>query len=182
MESSCINDYVLIAEMLEALEVFMRSLSLGIRPALTCWLIAVVIWDRRRAIIPNWLTLPVMLAAGGVRLYQGHLYVLAIWVLLYLIWRVNIVGGGDAKLLMGLFALFPTYEFALLFSILVLVVSVPMIIARHWGKRPSDLAAALADRIGEGRFLPTREELETKGRQYAWTFCLPGVVYLWWLW
>jgi Flp pilus assembly protein protease CpaA len=157
-------------------------LGLGIRLALTAWLVVVSVWDWRRAIIPNWLTLPVMLTAGGVRLYQGHLHVLAIWVLLYLIWRVNIVGGGDAKLLMGLFALFPPYEFALLFSILVLAVSVPMIIARHWGKRPSDLAAAVADRIGQDRLLPTREELETKGRQYAWTFCLPGAVYLWWLW
>ena len=150
--------------------------------ALTVWLVAVAAWDWRRALIPNWLTLPVMLAAGGVRLYQGHLYVLVLWVLLYLIWRVNIVGGGDAKLLMGLFALFPTYEFALLFSILMLAVSVPLIIARHWGKRPSDLAAAVTDRIGQGRFLPTREELEVRGKQYAWTFCLPGIVYLWGFW
>ena len=180
--SVCITNYLLAAEMLEALDGFTRSLSPWIRPALTCWLITVALWDWRRAIIPNWLTLPVMLAAGGVRLYQGHLHVLAVWLLIYLIWRMNIVGGGDAKLLMGLFALFPTYEFALLFSILVLAVSVPMIIARHWGKRPADLAAAVANRMGEGRFLPTREELETKGRQYAWTFCLPGVVYLWWLW
>ena len=104
-----------------------------------------------------------------MRLYQGRLYVLAIWVLLYLIWRMNIMGGGDAKLLMGLFALFPTYEFALIFSVLVLAALTPTMIVRHWGKRPSDL-------------LPTQEELRTKGQQYAWVFCLPGVVYLWWLW
>lgn len=163
--------------------VIMMSLpEIVVKSALTAWMITVVVWDRRTSIIPNWLTLPVMLAAGGTRLYQGYLHVLAIWVLLYLVWRVNIVGGGDAKLLMGLFALFPTLEFILLFSILVLAVSVPMIIARHWGKRPIDLAAAVANRIGRGRFLPTREELETKGQQYAWTFCLPGVVYLWWFW
>ena len=163
--------------------VIMMSLpEIVVKSALTAWMITVAVWDRRTSIIPNWLTLPVMLAAGGTRLYQGYLYVLAIWVLLYLVWRANIVGGGDAKLLMGLFALFPTHEFILVFSILVLAVSMPMITARHWGKRPIDLAAAVADRIGRGRFLPTREELETKGQQYAWTFCLPGVVYLWWLW
>lgn len=154
----------------------------GIRLALTAWLVAVAVWDWRRAIIPNWLTLPVMLAAGGWRLYQGRWYVLLVWGLLYLIWRVNIVGGGDAKLLMGLFALFPTYEFALLFSVLVVAASVPMIIARHWGKGPTKLAGAILDRIRRGRFLPTREELQSKGQQYAWTFCLPGVVYLWGLW
>jgi len=172
-------DYI---EMLEALEALVKSLGLGIRPALTCWLVTVAVWDWRRGIIPNWLTLPVMLAAGSVRVYQGQTLVLAIWVLLYLIWRLNIMGGGDAKLLMGLFALFPTYEFALLFSVLVLAALTPVMIVRHWGKRPSGLVAALLGRIGQGRLLPTQEELQTKGQQYAWTFCLPGVVYLWWLW
>ena len=117
-----------------------------------------------------------------MRLYQGRLYVLAIWVLLYLIWRLNIMGGGDAKLLMGLFALFPTYEFALLFSVLVLAALTPAMIIRHWGRHPIDLVAGVAGRLRQGRLLPTQEELRTQGKQYAWVFCLPGVVYLWWLW
>jgi len=150
--------------------------------ALTAWLIAVAVWDRRRGIIPNWLTLPVMLAVGGVRLYQGQPLVLAIWVVLYLIWRVNIMGGGDAKLLMGLFALFPTYEFALIFSVLVLIALTPAMIVRHWGRRPIDLLAGVVGRLRQGRLLPTQEELRTQGKQYAWVFCLPGVIYLWWLW
>ncbi len=83
---------------------------------------------------------------------------------------------------MGLFALFPTSEFALLFSVLVLATSVPLLIARHWGKRPAELLQAAIGRVATGRLLPTREELERRGQQYAWTFCLPGVVYLWWLW
>jgi Flp pilus assembly protein protease CpaA len=154
----------------------------GVRMALTAWLVAVAVWDWRRGIIPNWLTLPVMLAAGGVRLYQGHLYVLAIWVLLYVIWRLNIMGGGDTKLLMGLFALFPTYEFALLFSVLVLAALTPTLIVRHWGKRPADLVVGVVSRIRLGHLLPTQEELRTQGKQYAWVFCLPGVIYLWLLW
>ena len=154
----------------------------GVRMALTAWLVAVAVWDWRRGIIPNRLTLPVTLAVGGVRLYQGQLQVLAIWVVLYLIWRMNIMGGGDAKLLMGLFALFPTYEFALLFSILVAAVLTPAIIVRHWGRHPGDLVVGVVSRIRLGHLLPTQEELRTKGQQYAWVFCLPGVVYLWWMW
>jgi Flp pilus assembly protein protease CpaA len=157
-------------------------LGLGIRLALTAWVVTVAVWDWRRAIIPNWLTLPVMLVAGGVRFYHGEWLVLALWVLFYLIWRVNIIGGGDSKLLMGLFALFPTLEFALLFVVLLLAVYVPMIIARHWGKRPIDLAAAVLDRIRQDHLLPTREELEAKGQQHAWSYCLSGAIYLWWLW
>jgi len=156
--------------------------ALTIRLVLTCWLVAAAVWDWRRGIIPNWLTLPVMLAVGGMRLYQGQPQVLAIWVVLYLIWRMNIMGGGDAKLLMGLFALFPTYEFALLFLVLVLIALTPVLIVRHWGKRLGDLVVGVVSRIRLGHLLPTQEELRTQGKQYAWVFCLPGVIYLWWLW
>jgi len=149
---------------------------------ITAWLGAVALWDLRTATIPNWLTLPVMAAAGGWRLYQGRWYVLLIWAMLYLVWRVNIVGGGDAKLLMGLFALFPTLDFALAFAVMVLVLSMPLIVAGHWGKCPADIIWAIVDRVQAGRLLPTRKELEEHGRPYAWTFCLPGAIYLWLLW
>ena len=159
-----------------------HTMALLARLAITAWLGAVAVWDWRTALIPNWLTLPVMAVAGGLRLYQGRWYLLFIWALLYLIWRVNILGGGDAKFLMGLFALFPTYEFALLFCTMVLAISIPLLVVRHWGKRPAELLQAAIGRVAAGRLLPTREELERRGQQYAWTFCLPGVVYLWWLW
>lgn len=155
---------------------------LPVKVGLTAWLVAIAIWDVRTARIPNWLTFPVMLAAGAWRLYQGVWIVLGIWVLLYLIWRVNIIGGGDAKLLMGLFALFPTFEFAFLFSVVVLAVSLPLLWARHWWRRPAEIAQGVVQRIASGQIFPTHEELHTQGQQYAWTFCLPGVIYLWWLW
>ncbi len=149
---------------------------------ITAWLGAVALLDLRTATIPNWLTLPVMAVAGGWRLYQGHWHVLLIWAMLYLVWRVNIVGGGDAKLLMGLFALFPTLDFAFAFAAMVLVLSVPLVVVRYRGKCPADIIYGIVDRVQTGRLLPTREELEERGRPYAWTFCLPGAIYLWLLW
>ena len=149
---------------------------------ITTWLCTAALWDVRTATIPNWLTLPMMAAVGGWRLYQWSWNVLLIWAMLYLVWRANILGGGDTKLLMGLFALFPTLDFALIFSAVVLIVSVPLIVARHWGKHPADILWAIVDRVQAGRLLPSREELEEHGQSYAWTFCLPGVIYLWLLW
>jgi len=153
-----------------------------IKALLTAWLAAAALWDARWAIIPNWLTLPLMLAVGVLRLYQRQWIVLPIWVLVYLLWRVNIIGGGDAKLLMGIFALFPTFDFAFVFAVLVAAVTLPLLVLQHWGRRPADLVRGVAHRLHEGPLMPTREELETEGRQYAWTFCLPGVVYLWLWW
>jgi Flp pilus assembly protein protease CpaA len=142
----------------------------------------VAAWDWRTGLIPNWLTLPVAAAVGALRLYQGHWYLLVIWALLYLVWRINFMGGGDAKLLMGLFALFPTEQFALLLAGLALTVMIPTIVIKHWGKRPLRLVQGVAGRLSAGKLLPTREELEQQGRRFAWAFCLPGIVYTWWLW
>lgn len=107
--------------------------------------------------------------------------VLGIWALLFLLWELNIIGGGDAKLLMGLFALFPTGDFVLVFSTLVLVLSLPYLIAKYWRQNPVGAVQMIAFRVLKGLF-PTREELEREGRPLAWTYCVPGVVYLWWLW
>lgn len=149
---------------------------------ITAWLAAVAVWDWRTGRIPNGLSLPVMGLAGALQLYQGRWYVLVIWALLYLIWRVHIIGGGDAKLLMGLFALFPTWRFTLLFGILVLAVSVPLLVLQHWDRSPFEVVRSIFKTLGSGNPLPSREDLEAHGRRFAWTFCLPGVVYLWWFW
>ena len=160
----------------------LSTLDLAVRLLLSAWLIIIAIWDIRTARIPNWLTFPVMLVIGIWQLYHQVWIILPLWILLYLVWRVNIIGGGDAKLLMGLFALFPTYEFAVLFSVLVLLVSMPALLRKYWTRRPVQMAQGVIERVNAGQIFPTQEELQTQGLQYAWTFCLPGLIYLWWFW
>jgi Flp pilus assembly protein protease CpaA len=159
-----------------------ETVTLVAKFLITAWLGAVAVWDWRTGRIPNWLSLPMVALAGGLQLYQGRWYILLIWAALYLIWRVHIIGGGDAKVLMGLFALFPTQQFALLFGVIVLAVSIPLILIKHWSGSPVRALRSLVKTMGSGNPLPSREDLETYGRRYAWTFCLPGVVYLWWFW
>jgi Flp pilus assembly protein protease CpaA len=103
-------------------------------------------------------------------------------VALYLLWRSNVVGGGDAKLMMGLFALFPEPQFLLLFAVVGLAVRMPFMLRKYWRRKPSDLLAGASERLRTGQLVPSGEELQERGRSYAWMYCLPGVIYLWLLW
>jgi Flp pilus assembly protein protease CpaA len=109
------------------------------------------------------------------------LFTLIAWAMIFGGWKLNIMGGGDAKLNMVLFALFPTYSFTLTFCLVALATLLPLLVLQYWGKHPLDASGEMAFRLRTGLF-PTREELERKGKQYAWVFCLPGVIYLWLLW
>lgn len=132
--------------------------------------------------MPNWLTVPVMFITAGARLYQGQWHILLVWALVFLIWLLHIMGGGDAKLLMGLFALFPTREFFLLFGTVVIAILVVILLRKYWGQSPRALLRSVVERLEANQALPTEDELEKKGQRYAWVFCVPGIIYLWFFW
>ena len=110
------------------------------------------------------------------------LFMILTWALCFVLWELHIIGGGDAKTLMAIFALFPSADFGLFLCIGVLVLSLPLLLLRLRGRGIRGHWEALRTKLTEGPLLPTQHELETEGRPYAWTFCLPGVVYLWFLW
>jgi Flp pilus assembly protein protease CpaA len=163
---------------------------LALKGAITLWLIVVSVWDRVERRVPNVLVLPVMC---GALLWQAYVsiagtygtgsppiaFVLVAWVVLFLLWRAHIFGGGDAKLLMALFALFPTTQFLLLFAVVVLAVTLPLValkaartgLGRSWRNA--------RERLASGQALPTAEDLRTQGRPHCWSLALPGVIYLW---
>ena len=116
-------------------------------------------------------------AFAGARSIPALVFVLLAWVLCFGLWELHVVGGGDAKTLMGIFALFPTIDFAVFLAIGVLVLSLPLLLLRH-----RDILPALRSRLREGHLWPSQRQLEEEGRPYAWTFCLPAVAYLWLLW
>jgi Flp pilus assembly protein protease CpaA len=104
------------------------------------------------------------------------------WGFCFVLWELHILGGGDAKTLMGMFGLFPTSDFAVFLAVAVLILSLPLLLLRLRGRPLRDIRRALGQRLQRGTLLPTQRQLEEEGRPYAWTFCLPGVVYLWFLW
>jgi len=153
----------------------------------TLWLGVVSIWDLRERRIPNWLVMPVMLVALGWQIYSSAahhtrdvVFVLVAWVVVFLLWQVGVWGGGDAKLLMGLMAMFPTQSFLLLFCLCVRAVTLPVLLVKVavglWRRLRHE-----ANSPGEPRerIWPSRDKLRDKGRAYAWAFALPGVIYVW---
>ena len=175
--------------------------------ALTLWLAAIALRDLRTSRIPNALTLPVMLGVGAFRLAQtlhallpasirpdlpaalaGPTLALArpamvwlSWVVIFGLWAANVMRGGDAKLLMALFAIWPTPEFLFWFAVLVVALGLPALAWSHRRQSAGALVASATQRLLTGRVLPSAEDLQKHGRPYAWLFCVAGAIYLW-LW
>jgi len=116
-------------------------------------------------------------ASAGAGSVPALVFVILAWTVCFGLWELHVVGGGDAKTLMGILALFPTVDFAVFLAIGVLVLSLPLLLLRH-----RDILAGLRSRLSEGHLWPSQRQLEEEGRPYAWTFCLPAVAYLWLLW
>ena len=188
------------------------SASIFCKLVITLWLLVIAYVDARTATISNWLTLPVIALLGGWRILRGAWYALETrlgisppciytphglgdegalsalvfmilaWGLCFALWELHIMGGGDAKTLMGLFALFPTVDFGIFLAAAMLILTLPLLWLKLRGSRLRDMVHGLGKRLRQGPFFPTQHELAEKGRPYAWTFCLAGVIYLWFLW
>ena len=172
------------------------GLVLAVKVAITVWMVAVSWIDLKTARIPNWLVGPVMLGVGAVRLVEGvvgcpmsnpgpcveRFFLLLAWVLIFGLWMVHFIGGGDAKFLMGEYALFPYMEFTAVLAFVLLIETIPLVLIElvRGGVRGS--AQGLKTRLITGQLLPTRRELEERGKQYAWTFAVPGILFTWLYW
>jgi Flp pilus assembly protein protease CpaA len=107
---------------------------------------------------------------------------LVAWVLLFGLWELHVIGGGDAKTLMALLALFPSADFCLFLSVGVFILGLPVVLLHLRGRKPGEIPGALFRWMKEGHLLPSERQLAEEGRPYVWMFCLPGVAYLWFRW
>jgi Flp pilus assembly protein protease CpaA len=119
---------------------------------------------------------------GNAQALSSLLFLVVAWGFCFALWELHVMGGGDAKTLMGLVALFPRTEFAVFIAAAVLVLSLPLLLLKLRRKGMGSIPKTLRGRLRRRAFFPTQQELEEQGQPYAWTFCLPGVIYLWFLW
>lgn len=159
------------------------ALGILVRVGLTLWLLAAALSDIRTGRIPNWMTLPVMAVVGFYQLIFNRLWIIPIiWVVIFILWELNFMMAGDAKLLMGLFAMFPTLEFTVVLIVGGLIELIPLLILRY-GRQPlASTFWSFAVRVQNRDFLPTRAELVRDGKRLAWVFCFPAIAYIWWFW
>jgi len=160
----------------------------AVKTALTIWLAAIAIRDLRAGLIPNTWVVPVWWAAGLWQLGHGRWWLLAAWAFLYVLWRLHIMGGGDAKLLMALIALFPSEQFVLVFSAGVVVLGLGILVceairrAIRLAQTAGEIPLALATVLAPSFQLPQPGDLDRHGRRSAWVFSLAAGVYLWLFW
>ena len=145
---------------------------------ISAYLAVASIVDLKTHRVPNWLTLPPMMALGAVRLARFDLVFLAYWAGIYLCWLAQIWGGGDAKMLMVLFALWPRLDFLWVECLTILGLGLPFLIAKYWGRSPGELALRAYARLVTRNILPDEEELAA-GPAATWLLAAGGVVYSW---
>jgi leader peptidase (prepilin peptidase)/N-methyltransferase len=162
--------------------------KLLLQVGLSIWMVAISVSDHRTGRIPNAMTAPVILGMGAYRLLEGFLgepvrfLLLAAWALIFVLWMLHFIGGGDAKFLMALYALFPTMEFTAVLAFFLLVVTLPLLLWEMRGRAVTEVGRSVRNRVLTGELLPTEAELHERGRRYAWTFAIPGLVYTWLYW
>jgi len=173
---------------MQALASLPSAIKLLIPIAITVWMVAVAVMDHRTGRIPNTWTAPVLLVVGTVRLVEGltgnlaRVGMVVAWAAIFLLWMLHFIGGGDAKFLMAEVALFPTMEFIALLALILLVITLPLLLLEMKGREVAAVRQSLRDRLLMGLFLPTEEELQQRGRRYAWTFAIPGIIFTWVYW
>lgn len=156
--------------------------ALPISPSITiAGMLALFIWisvnDFKTQRVPNAVTYPLMLIGIVRAIALGDGLFLLYWVVFFTLWSARFIGGGDAKLLMGLFGLFPDFQLAWFVAVSILVTGLPYLAykyRREWRTIPRTLFWRLLTR----QFLPTPAEFEKDAVPYAFSFCLAGVAYL----
>lgn len=127
--------------------------------------------------VPNAVTYPLM-AVGIVRgVALADATFLLYWGVLFMLWQMRFMGGGDAKLLMGLFGLFPDFQFTWFVAVSILVTGLPYLAykyRRQWRTIPRSLFWRLITR----QWLPSQTEFEKEAVPYAFSFCLAGAAYM----
>ena len=165
------------------------AIAIVVRLLLTGYFVLAAVWDHsiQQGRVPNWLTLPPLALVGALRFYHDHYWgILLFWGVIFLLWRIHLFGGGDAKLLMIEGALFPTYNFVLLTGVCWLFVAGGIELVRAYRGEGWAGVTALGRRLVY-RFIalrlgPSEEEFRSGAEPATYLFCLSPILYAWLLW
>ncbi len=153
----------------------------GSFPMVFTGLSALCVWislvDFRIHRVPNWITYPLMLVGIVRAIVMLDATFLLYWCVFFSLWQVRFMGGGDAKLLMGFFGLFPNFQLVWSMALSILITGIPYLIfkyRREWRRIPRALFLRLITR----QLLPSSTEFEKEAVPYAFSFCLACLVYL----
>ncbi len=148
--------------------------------ALTIFLLVAALCDLRTLHVPNWLTLPALVGVLGWQVCHFDLAFVPFWIGCLLAWHLNAVGGGDAKVLMVLFGLFPDATLVYVFLVVAGVALVALLGIRY--ARAGSLCVLVNRIICQASrldFFPTSEQMEMSGEPFTFFISLAGIAYIW---
>lgn len=147
---------------------------------LTLYLIVAAVYDFRTQRVPNWLTVPPLVAILGWRVVHLEFVFLLYWAGCLAIWLLNGIGGGDAKLLMGMFGIFPRLELLYLFLIFAGVSLAVVLFVRYarLGKLKMWLTRTL-NRLIALKLFPSRAEMEMAAEPFTVFISTAVIAYVW---
>jgi Flp pilus assembly protein protease CpaA len=135
-------------------------------------------WAKGVALPLSFLFLPLALSIS-----QGGEALLSLsWLVIYILWQINLIGGGDGKLAMALIASFPRMDFIFLLLTTHIIFGLLFLFLRKGVKRSLLGIKHCAVMLLLLRELPSEKELEEEGVPSAWIICLAGGIYAWFLW
>jgi len=146
--------------------------------ALTIYLVIIIVYDLKTRTIPNWLTLPAIVgvlawqfckSALTVQPLWAVLVVLVFWTALLVLWVINLYGGGDAKLLMVLFGLWPRVDFLLVEAGISLLIGIPLLVRKYRGQSWPGATRNFGEALWQGQ----------GGYPWGAVYALGGIVFTW---
>ncbi len=144
----------------------------------TALFIWIAIQDFRTHTVSAYITLSWMWMSIVRGVIERDVSFLFFWFVIFLLWSLHFYGGGDAKLLMGLFGLMPDAQLLWIVCVVLVVTGIPVLAMKYRNTSPRMLAMGLTQRVQYGRLFPTDEELN-QGVPFAFAYCIAGAVYLW---
>jgi Flp pilus assembly protein protease CpaA len=156
-------------------------LTVVLKLLLTVYLVVAAVLDFRTRQVPNWLTLPALVAVAVWRVWQLQFVFLLFWAGCVAAWLLNVLGGGDVKLLMVLFGVFPRVE---LFFLLLAVagVSIAVVLLVRYARIPHGLRLLFKRtlyRLSRLQFFPSRAEAKMAAEPFTIFIAMAGVAYAW---
>lgn len=154
--------------------------------------------DLAKGVVPIEITYPLMLAGIMRAIVVGDPMFLLYWFALAMIYLLNVVGGGDVKLLMGMFGLFPHLEFFIVMEVVILVTHLPIVLLRRLRQKNLRVQIQTVRQWVHINFIefmlgetapqtlvrqaivkrPTIETLSQRGDRLAIAFSVAGILYL----
>ena len=98
-----------------------------------------------------------------------------VWMLVYILWQIGVIGGADAKVVMALMALFPDERLAWLLLLCWFGLSVVYLLHRHGRRAPQALLKAMKGLVKlqvseEGERCPALPAVALAGLIYVWAW------------